>query len=333
MWFESLTGFREDSPTVVRDNIVIDGSTLLSLKNGQAYVLGRLETPTLKELRERVASLDLQPAQLSLREVIADVQGLHLHEENNGATFQVASQFNLLEMVSPSITPEEGVDIYEDDLTQGPACAIAAGAGTIYRNYFVPVNGQVGQSASNQIDCLADIGAAMGNEDNRLWKMQNGYMMPSRSGLTEISERLENARDDDLDTLRKKLRVGVQWDTQVTLDKSDNVVTQVFCSALPVSYTNLPPSLWGGFARLILEAAYEATLCVALLNSVKTGNNKVYLTLLGGGAFGNDPAWISKAVRRCLGDYQMADLDIAFVSFRSPSKVVEEIITAQRNDD
>lgn len=46
------------------------------------------------------------------------------------------------------------------NFTQGPAYAIAAGAGTIYRNYLAVVNGQVGQSADTQIDCLADIGAA-----------------------------------------------------------------------------------------------------------------------------------------------------------------------------
>jgi hypothetical protein len=30
-------------------------------------------------------------------------------------------------MVSPNITPEAGVGIYENDRTQGPACAVAAG--------------------------------------------------------------------------------------------------------------------------------------------------------------------------------------------------------------
>ncbi len=51
--------------------------------------------------------------------------------------FQVASQFNLLEMISPNVTPDDGIGIYENDPTQGPACAIACGAGTIYRNYLV----------------------------------------------------------------------------------------------------------------------------------------------------------------------------------------------------
>ena len=95
--------------------------------------------------------------QNTLHQIVANVQDLHTDKNNAGALFQVASQFNLLEMVSPDITPEQGVDGYEFDHTQGPACAIAAGAGTIYRNYFVNVNGEVGQTASNQIDCLSEI--------------------------------------------------------------------------------------------------------------------------------------------------------------------------------
>jgi len=62
---------------------------------------------------------------------------LHCDIENTNALFQAASQFNLLEMIVPHISPEQGVDRYENDFTQGPACAIACGAGTIYRNYFV----------------------------------------------------------------------------------------------------------------------------------------------------------------------------------------------------
>ena len=40
-----------------------------------------------------------------------------------------------MEIISPSVTPEAGIDGYETDRPQGPACAIACGAGTIYRNY------------------------------------------------------------------------------------------------------------------------------------------------------------------------------------------------------
>lgn len=90
--------------------------------------------------------------------VQGDVRALHAQAEFEGALFQVASQMNLLEMIGPSRSPEDGVTIYRDDPTQGPACAIAAGAATIYRNYFVPVGDQVGQTAERQLDALADVG-------------------------------------------------------------------------------------------------------------------------------------------------------------------------------
>ena len=327
MWFEKLTGFREDSPQQVRDNITLDSSTLKSRVNGRAFVWGELETPSLAELRERARAGGHGTGKLTLREVVADVRQLHADAENAGAFFQVASQFNLLEMTGPSVTPERGVGIYEYDPTQGPACAIACGAGTIYRNYFASVNGQLGQSEDNQIDCLADLGAALGNDGNRLWEMRNGYALPSRGGLEEISHRLREAGEGDLDELRGLLRIGVQWDTQVTIAESGHTVSQAYCSALPVAYSRLPADLWGEFARLVLEAAYEATICAAILNSARGGSNRLFLTLLGGGAFGNDTGWIVGAIRRALELYRQADLDVAVVSYASPNRHVQELVS------
>jgi hypothetical protein len=145
-WFRKMTGVEETSPQAVREMIQVTGSQLVSLANNSSYQFGRLEIPTLAELRERIRDVETSHAQITVREVVADVQKLHVETSNAGALFQVASQFNLLEMVSPERTPEDGIGIYEHDRTQGPACAIACGAGTIYRNYFVPVNGQPGQN-------------------------------------------------------------------------------------------------------------------------------------------------------------------------------------------
>ncbi|TWU10153.1 hypothetical protein Poly21_51220 [Allorhodopirellula heiligendammensis] len=50
--------------------------------------------------------------------------------------------------------------------------------------------------------------------------------------------------------------------------------------------------MWTDFAKLILDAAYEATLLAAVLNASRTGVNVIYLTMLGGGVFGNEDAWI-----------------------------------------
>lgn len=326
MWFETLTGFPEESPRQVRANITVDGNALESRVNGKALVWGELETPSLAELRARVHASGHRAGKISAREVVADVQQLHADEANAGSLFQVASQFNLLEMVSPSVTPERGVGIYENDRTQGPACAVAAGAGTIYRNYFAIVNGQAGQSAGNQIDCLADVGTALGNSEGRLWEMRNGYALASHTGLVEISTRLRASSESELDGLRRLLRIGIQWDTQVTLHDSGHTVSQAYCSALPVAYSRHPSSLWAEFARLVLEASYEATICAAILNAKRNGNNRLFLTLLGGGAFGNETDWIIGGIRRALNLYKHADLDVAIVSYGSSKQSIRKLV-------
>jgi hypothetical protein len=53
-------------------------------------------------------------------------------------------------MLDYTVTPERGVTGYASDYTQGPACA--AGAATIFRNYFEPVGDQIGKTASRQLD-------------------------------------------------------------------------------------------------------------------------------------------------------------------------------------
>lgn len=327
MWFETLTGFPEESPRQVRENITVDGSVLKSRVNEKELLCGQLETPTLAELRARVQANKHKSGKISVREVVANVQHLHTSAANAGALFQVASQFNLLEMVSPSVTPEQGVGIYEHDRTQGPACAIAAGAGTIYRNYFANVNGHTGQSASNQLDCLADIGEALGNSANRLWEMRNGYALASQIGLVEIAQRLQASNESELDELRQLLRIGIQWNTQVTLHDSNHTVSQAYCSALPVAYSPHASHLWEAFARLVLDASYEATICAAILNARSTGNNQLFLTLLGGGAFGNATDWILEAILRALNLYKHADLDVAIVSYGSPHPDVQQLVT------
>ena len=325
MWFENLMGFAEESPVQVRANLEVNGNRIISRVNGNSTIHGELQTPSLAELRMMVPQSRLPAGQISVREVIADAKSLHGDTDNAGALFQVASQFNLLEMPSQYETPERGVGVYEHDLTQGPACAVAAGAGTIYRCYLAQVNGHTGQSADNQIDCLKELGDSLGNTDERLWKMQNGYAMATSSGLLEVSEKLKAMPSHERDALRQKLRVGVQWDTQVTLHGCTHLVTQVFGSAMPVAYSQHASSLWAELSQLVLEASYEATLWAANLNFARTGNNKVYLTLLGGGVFGNSDDWIFAAIKRALELFARVPLDVAIVSYKASKPPVKKL--------
>jgi hypothetical protein len=329
-WFEELLGFREENPDQVRSNLVLEGAILRSRPNGKAYRCGTLETPSLGELRERTAAMRVGRGLMAVEEVVADVQQLHQSPGCDGALFQVASQFNLLEMVGPRVTPEYGVGIYENDRTQGPACAIACGAATVMRNYFADVGGgQVGQSAERQIDCLHDLGAALGNSDGSLWEMQNGYALASAEGLEIVSAIIARSGEAGVDTLRSKLRIGVQWEAAVTLGGGANIVTQAFCSAVPVAYSQASADLWEPLARLILEASYEATFHAALLNRDRTGSSQLFLTLLGGGAFGNRFEWIIDSIGRSLALMGESGLDVKIVSYSGSVPEVRELLAGR----
>ena len=328
-WFQRLTGFRELDYVSTRAKFEVKEGRLISLVNGMAYSTGRLELASLSDLRDQVRSAHTGSGGFRVSLVSGDVRELHKRPEYAGALFQVASQFNLLEMTGPSVTPEAGVTIYQGDPTQGPACAIAAGAATIYRNYFAKVNGVEGQTKERQLDGLADLGIALsqalGQPVDALWEMRNGYALCSRAGLDDIAKYIRSLRPDQVDQLRGKLRIGLHHDVEVT-DAMDMqpfpVVSQAFCSALPVRYSSVPSETWKEFALLVLEAAYEATMWAAVLRAQRGASNVVLLTSLGGKAFGNEEAWIIRALRRALKLASQFAVDVKIVSYGAPSNQI-----------
>jgi hypothetical protein len=224
-------------------------------------------------------------------------------------------------MTGPSVTPEDGVTRYSEDHTQGPACAVAAGAATIYRNYFAPVDRESGQTRDRQIDGLASVGEALsrrlGRPVSELWKMRNGYALCTAEGLDAISRLLKENDEELHDGVRGELAIGVHRDVEVTdvVEGSRRLVSQAFCSALPVAYGGGRPSEWEAFARLVLEAAYEATLLAAVEQSLAGGSNIVLLTRVGGGVFGNADEWIDDAIVRAVEMVEHAGLDVRLVSY------------------
>ena len=133
-WFERLTGFREESYEATRAKLRVEGGRLRSLVNGKSYGVGEFELASLRTLRERAAAVRGMSGRLKVGVVTGDVRQMHQAPECAGALIQVASQFNVLEMTGPSVSPEEGVTIgyAHGDRTQGPACSARGfGAATI----------------------------------------------------------------------------------------------------------------------------------------------------------------------------------------------------------
>lgn len=347
MWFERLVGFAETTGDEVRAKLVLADGVLTSSVNQRQMIPGQLTTPSLAELRANTkaiaGSLDSHNNRgPRLRQIVGDVADLHRDPANAGALFQAASQFNLLEMVSPAVTPEAGISAYESDSTQGPACAVACGAGTIYRAYFVDVDGQQGQTTDRQLNCLADLEAEVtrivGHDQQAPllwtpWKMVNGYAMFRLEDLNRVNRGLTDLDAAHIDHLRSLIRIGVQRNTEVTDASPDlatpgHLVSQAYCAALPVAYNRPPPHHFTSLARLILEAAYEATLHAGVLNAQVSGNPTVFLTLLGGGVFGNTEDWILDAIERALASDRFAgtDLDVVVVAYRQPNKSVSRLV-------
>lgn len=315
MWFERLTGFKEESPHNVREKLKIVGDAFVSTINKRRFAFGKLEIPTLEHLRLNSLARDLFKDKIQVNEVMADVKNLHRNPENSNALFQAASQFNLLEMVNPSVTPEQGIDQYESDFTQGPTCAIACDAGTIFRNYFVEVGNQIGQTSKVQIDCLELIAKELKNDQFNFWSMSNGYALMNHDGLLAVSNKLDSLSDEQRENLKGKLKVGIQWNTEVTISENKQRVSQIYCSALPIAYCKTHSMHWESFARLILEATYEASLFAALINMEKNNSNLVYLTLVGGGAFGNKENWILDSITKAINKFKNVPLDVRIVTF------------------
>ena len=320
-----------------------NGSLSLASDPKMKWQAGKFEATSLATLRRQTQTEGkLEPTTPStITFVSGDVAVLHGDLDYAGAVFQAASQFNCLEFISPEDTPEHGVAAYYYDKTQGPACAISCAPGTIVRNYFAmggtAKKSGAAQNRNVQINTLDDV-----NEDLRkrhkprregtsLVQVRNGYTSSTTHQLTKLNKIIASLTEHSRDTTQGLLRVGVQTETQVTCTKLKTgtdepwhkvnaasgplLVTQVYASALSVQYAvekgDTTHADWAPFAKFVLEAAYEATLHAAVLYAKETkGRRKVVLTALGGGVFGNEPAWISAAIVRALKIFKNAGLDV-----------------------
>ena len=351
-WFKATFGFEECSYNETKQQFKLssDGMELTSLSNNRKFHVGLFEVLSHKDLHERkvkvkdgagrLANTGVDLGGLSFSNISGTVESLIQNIDNEGSVFQAASQFNCLEMVGPGVRPEDGITRYKFDRTQGPACALACPAGTLYRNYFV--NKGRGQAApGNQINTLDTVEKILGDTNHSkkgsvYWHVKNGYCMPlTNCSMSALNKRLEG--DATLaQKIQDNLKVGVHWDTEVEkqpkwkrCQNSDKWVSevdsetlkhnvcQVYVSACPVAYTKSTRSTdWEPFASLILKSCYESTLEVANILALQRGKRvKVFLTQVGGGAFGNRSLWILRAIENALKKFEDAPLDVYLVHY------------------
>jgi hypothetical protein len=260
----------------------------------------------------------------------ADISNVINHMESTNSVVQAASQFNLLEMGYDYITPEQGINMYVHDNTQGPRVALASPVGTYFRNYAI-FEGEP-QTKGNQINTLENVLTKLGYMQIRGKNPEPGEYL-YLNGYCYINPPLEPHTQVLLNILMNDyLQVGVQWNSPLLIDESKKIC-QVYCSALPIAYSyqyNLADPDYkqkiAPLAKAILTSAYKCTLQVAVNKlSGATPRINVFLTAVGGGVFGNDNMWIADAVAEAIYEYKKYPLDIIMVQYGDVSKINKEL--------
>ncbi len=315
-WFEHLFGFKEEEYLTTRDQFDYADETLISRINGRHFQAGTFLAPSIATLR-KITSQNIGLSTLR-HEVVDDALLLHADPANSLDMFQVASQFNALEFPSPDIRPEDGITNYASDSTQGPACSLAAAAGTVFRNYCINLGTQFGQTESNQLNNLEELELTLRN--GPFWIVKNGYVESDLESLASFDAEVSSRSWDEL---VGAVRIGIQERTEVVFKNrfsrlsTPHLVNQAFCAAVSCAYSACPKDSWKNLAQVALDAAYEgALLAAAMQRDSDVGTGRVWLTFVGGGAFGNKASWIYSAMKRALARAATLNLDIRICHYQ-----------------
>jgi hypothetical protein len=329
-WFENLFGFQE-SLSAVQENFIIeelpDHATLTSTANNRTFNVGRFSVRNLPSFSHVLEHRSATPGTLHIirgegwlgeNSCICNVLETQSLPEFDGATFQAASNFNCLEYAAFGGIALLGVTNYVYDYTQGPYCALAAGAGPVYRNYFVPhADGTIGQ-LTKEIELLAN--TAIGRF------VQHGFPVLGTVDLAAVA----GADWDDLDQFRVGPHENLEVTTRTTRGSEDlvtegiprgQIVHQVYAAFLWFEELVERNETSLRIARQLLIAQYRATVLAAWEMSAKypgrAGSRRLVLTAVGGGWFGNPRELIAGAVLAAEDLIRQSGLEVYFVCYDS----------------
>ena len=307
--------------------------------SGVNYAVGDFSCLSKTELKA-LNKKQIKKGSISYEYVHGDITELLKTDIGEHDVVQAASQFNLLEMGYPGYRPENGISIYTNDGTQGPRVALSSPAGTFFRNYLIfngkPQRGENFKSykqvntlsevledlnikeedkspSLSKIDDDAKKMIIIGKPSPNMYTYINGYAYINF--VKDVDEKTLN------DTMDKHLRVGIQWNTPDIVNKGK--LCQVYSSALPLSYYTYHGKNIDKLATSILTSTYKCVLEVAISKiSESHPRINVYLTAVGGGVFGNEFAWIQKALINALFEYRTYPLNVKLIWNTDPSGVL-----------
>lgn len=338
-WFKDIFGF-DESPESVMENIVVeetgDNINITSKANNITYNAGhfKLRSPYTFNLTPRGGGklhiISGNGHKSKLYEYV-DVLTAQNHEEFEGATFQLASNFNCLEFPAKFCTAKDGIVNYWGDPTQGPTCAIACPAALLYRNYLIKhSDGTIGQF-EKEIQLL----------ERTPLTLEHGKVIINENEV----ERLSNLDFDWSNP--ENYQVGVQRNCQVVLTRNpDNfikyqkveqnkIVHHVFAASLAFGSYAIKNDFTLNIASNILYSEYKSTILAGWENSIlypnHAGSNKLFLTLVGAASFSNPINIVCEAIKRNKDVIVDSGLDVYLVcfsqnSFECVSNILSDVV-------
>lgn len=228
-------------------------------------------------------------------------------ENNPKSTFQIASNFNCLE--GGMGKPDTKLESMQHSAVQGENATLSAMGGAIVRKYVIDpadrdllsltgiqtnISGraQPFNPKNLSLNSLAEkvkVGVHQGVV------VTSGYAQPYFQG--EEDERSKYLFDNHIVSKgRDPLFVFNSYIPDAKIR-----INQIFTAALDLVHDPLLSDggikKYGAVAQKILDGMYEGTiLATAKLMAEKAANNRLFLTLVGAGAFGNQISWILDAL-------------------------------------
>lgn len=327
------------------------GKEQLQFVNTQTKVttpIGSFSTPTIGELQQQVEALvDQEGAseknnrstacQFSCRYHV-DIGALQASlKTDDHCLIQIAGNFNCLNVSNRRTKPDSGSMVERAHVykTQGPAATFGTLAAHLYRVHFCmqspPQNLYAGQTLQHQINLLDQV------------KDYAGTPVNGKITLTGTEQPIM-----DIDAVVASVRVGLQTDCKVLYGRSAELLANGplvdQCHGAAVNFRSLSldhspksaPPVWMAekrpqiqtLARTVLRAAYEGVYLAAIVRQRK----HLYLTLVGGGVFGNAATVIVEELARAhqrYASHAASCLEHVYLCAFSPEDNVEHLLEAQ----
>jgi len=248
--------------------------------------------------------------------------------------------------------PDGGVEHMAYARVQGEAGAVSAMPGTIHKMYYhAPINmleyyngdNSIVKKDGNQIKIFIPVNnngkvdyAGTGHKKFIKPKGKKGYPLktsanPKESETPTLDEKL--LEDDTfvrnfIDNYKVAFTGGVQvtggyFDSNqgnVLVTDEDHVINHIYSVGLHLGRNRTEEFNYNPknknmkrLAQLLLYATYEGVIEAA----IKLEKEKLYLTLVGGGAFNNDPQWICDAIMRIMPRIKESGIKTYLVIFDS----------------